>query len=125
MNPRADALFRNDGTRSFEDVSRRSGIGEELATLGVAYADYDHDGDLDLVTGNWNSGYRLYQNQGSDNNWLSLELRGAADINRDAVGSVVHLTTADGSTQMQSVRIGSGLGGNNQLAFAFRLGQCQ
>ena len=122
MNPRADALFRNDGTRSFEDVSRRSGIGEELATLGVAYADYDHDGDLDLVTGNWNSGYRLYQNQGSDNNWLSLELRGAADINRDAVGSVVHLSTDNGLTQMQSVRIGSGLGGNNQLALHFGLG---
>ena len=52
MNPRADALFRNDRHRAFLDVSASSGIDEALPTLGVAYADYDQDGDLDLVTGN-------------------------------------------------------------------------
>ena len=122
MNPRADALFRNDRHRGFLDVSAGSGIDQALATLGVAYADYDRDGDLDLVTGNWNSGYRLYQNQGSASNWLSLDLRGGAEVNRDAVGSSVHLTTADGMTQWQTVTIGSGLGGNNQLALHFGLG---
>ena len=88
----------------------------------LAYADYDQDGDLDLVTGNWNSGYRLYQNQGGAYRWLSLDLRGAADVNRDAVGTRVYLTTDDGVTQLQTVRIGAGLGGNNQLALHFGLG---
>ena len=32
--------------------------------------DYDNDGDLDLVTGNWNSGYRLFENQGNERRWL-------------------------------------------------------
>ena len=122
MNPRADALFRNNGEYKFEDVSAGSGIDEALPTLGVAYADYDNDGDLDLVTGNWNSGYRLYQNQGGRNRWLSVDLRGSGDVNRDAVGARVYLTTPDGMTQMQAVGIGAGLGGNNQLALHFGLG---
>ncbi|MCY3832682.1 MAG: CRTAC1 family protein [Chloroflexi bacterium] len=122
MNPRADALFRNSGGRGFDDVSASSGIDAALPTLGVAYADYDRDGDLDLVTGNWNSGYRLYQNQGGRNRWLSLDLRGNGAVNRDAVGSRVYLTTPNGVTQMQAVRIGAGLGGNNQLALHFGLG---
>ena len=122
MNPRPDALFRNDQHRGFYDVSSGSGIDNDLATLGVAYADYDRDGDLDLITGNWNSGYRLYQNQGSDNRWLSLDLRGSDGINRDAVGTTVHLSTSDGMTQLQTVGIGAGLGGNNQLELHFGLG---
>ena len=123
MNPLPDALFRNNRHRSFIDLSQQSGIDAPRATLGVAYADYDRDGDLDLVTGNWNSGYRLYQNQGNDNNrWLAVSLRGGGDVNRDAVGSVVYLDTGDGAPQMQTVKIGSGLGGNNQPALHFGLG---
>ncbi len=125
MNERPDALFHNSGQQSFEDVSHISGIDEALATLGVAYADYDHDGDLDLVTGNWNAGYRLYQNQAqpsSEARWLSIGLRGNADINVDAVGTRVYLTTEEGLSQMQTVKIGSGLGGNNQPELHFGLG---
>ncbi len=122
MNALPDALFRNDGHRGFLDVSAQSGIDAPRATLGVAYADYDRDGDLDLVTGNWNSGYRLYQNQGSDNGWLAVSLRGGGAVNRDAVGSKVYLSAGDGSTQLQAVKIGSGLGGSNQQALHFGLG---
>ncbi len=122
MNPRPDALFRNDRHRGFHDVSVNSGIDADLPTLGVAYADYDQDGDLDLVTGNWNSGYRLLQNQGGDQHWLSLDLRGGGDVNRDAVGAQARLKTADGPTQLQTVSIGAGLGGNNQLTLHFGLG---
>ncbi len=122
MNPRTDALFRNDRHRGFHDVSAASGIDAELPTLGVAYADYDQDGDLDLVTGDWNSGYRLLQNQNGDKRWLSLDLRGGGDVNRDAAGTVVQLTTPDGMTQLQTVSIGAGLGGNNQLPLHFGLG---
>ena len=43
-------------------------------------------------------------------------------MNRDAVGARVYLTTADGLTQLQEVRIGAGLGGNNQLPLHFGLG---
>ena len=121
MNARPDALFRNDGRGGFVDVGVASGIAADLPTLGVAYADYDRDGDLDIITGNWNSGYRLYQNQSGAGRWLSLELRGGFEINADAVGSKVYVR-AGGVTQLQTVRIGTGLGGNNQLPLHFGLG---
>ncbi len=121
MNARPDALFRNDGRGGFVDVGAASGLAAQLPTLGVAYADYDRDGDLDLVTGNWDSGYRLYQNQAVGGRWLSLELRGDRDINADAVGSKVYVSAGD-LTQLQMVRIGAGLGGNNQLPLHFGLG---
>ena len=123
MNPRDDSLFHNRGDGSFADVSASSGIGDPLPTLGVAYADYDRDGDLDLVTGNWNSGYRLYENLAARGNWLSLDLRGNDPINRDAVGARVYAVTEDGVTQLQTVKIGSGLGGSNQLPLHFGLGE--
>ena len=50
---------------------------------------------------------------------------GGADVNRDAVGTQVWLTTADGATQLQTVSIGAGLGGNNQLALHFGLGDAR
>ena len=120
MNARGDALFRNDGHGGFVDVGAAAGIAADLPTLGVAYADYDNDGDLDLVAGYWDSGYRLYENRGGGR-WLSLELRGGGDVNADAVGSAAYVT-AGGVTQLQTVRIGAGLGGNNQLALHFGLG---
>ena len=121
LHARRDALFRNDGRGGFVDVGLASGLAADLPTLGVAYADYDRDGDLDIITGNWDSGYRLYQNQSAAGRWLSLELRGGFDINADAVGSKVYVR-AGGVTQLQTVRIGTGLGGNNQLPLHFGLG---
>ena len=126
MEERPNSLFHNSQDGTFTDESFFSGITEPLGTLGVAYADYDRDGDLDLITGNWNAGYRLYQNlgqQGSDNNWISFRLIGNDPINKDAVGSRVYVTTADGLTQMQVVKIGSGLGGNSQAFLHFGLGK--
>lgn len=126
MEERPNALFHNSQDGTFTDMSIFSGIDEPLGTMGVAYADYDRDGDLDLITGNWNAGYRLYQNlslQSSDNHWISLSLVGNDPINKDAVGSRVFVTTTDGLTQMQAVKIGSGLGGNSQATLHFGLGR--
>ena len=125
MKKRDNAFFHNLGDGTFDDVSVFSGIQETLPTMGVAYADYDNDGDLDLVTGNWNAGYRLYQNINQDlahHQWISIELIGNKPINRNAVGSRVYITRTDDLTQLQEVKIGSGLGGNSQLALHFGLG---
>lgn len=126
MEERPNSLFHNSQDGTFTDTSVFSGIDEPLGTLGIAYADYDRDGDLDVITGNWNAGYRLYQNlgqQGIGNNWLSVHLIGNDPINKNAVGSRVVIATDDDLVQMQAVKIGSGLGGNSQASLHFGLGR--
>ena len=126
-DPRPNALFENNTDGTFTDVSAGSGIDTPHATLGVAYADYNRDGWVDLATGNWDEGYRLYQNMGAtaaDNHWIAFDLSGDGEtVNRDAVGSRVYVQTDNGIQQMQEIKIGSGLGASNDTTLHFGLGQ--
>ncbi len=124
----ANKLFHNNADGTFSLVPCRNEAADPHPSLGVAYADYDHDGWLDLAVGNMDEGYRLYRNQGGEsgaNHWLSLSLVGAGPVNRDAVGTRVYLTTPDGRTQMQDVINGFGMGGGSELALYFGLGAAE
>lgn len=60
--PARQALYRNDGSGRFEDVSEQAGLAIQAHAMGVAIADYDADGwpDLFLTTLGRN---RLFRNQ--------------------------------------------------------------
>ncbi|MCG8467129.1 MAG: VCBS repeat-containing protein [Gemmatimonadetes bacterium] len=47
-----NALYRNDGSGSFTDVTAESGLESRLGSMSMALADVDGDGDLDLYVGN-------------------------------------------------------------------------
>lgn len=120
----ADQLFHNQGDGAFI-LAEDSGVDSSGRTLGVASADYDRDGWVDLIIGNHDAGYRLYRNLGaarSDAHWLTLQLIGAPPINRDAVGARVFVTTPNGHRQLQQVISGASLGAGNELALHFGLG---
>ncbi len=121
----ANPLFQNDGTGKFAEIGYTSGAGDPGPSVGVATADYDNDGWVDLVVGNYDRGYHLFHNAGlaKDNHWLSLKLVGGGPVNRDAVGTRVIVTTADGLTQMQDVHNGSSVGGGSALELHFGLGK--
>lgn len=123
--PYPDALFRNGGDGSFSEVSEVLAVNDK-PTLGLAYADYDNDGDVDFVQGNWNEGYALYQNSGTAaHNWLTVSLTGGGSVNRDAVGARVYVTSSGGVTQMQEVGSGSSLGAGHDPRLHFGLGRSQ
>jgi hypothetical protein len=119
-------LYHNEQDGTFSDVTAISGASEPLNSIGVSYADYDQDGLLDLIVGQFDTEYRLYRNMGSENraanNWLRVKLVGAAPINRDAIGARVYLTTSEGLTLMQEVKSGSSFGAGSDLALHFGLG---
>ena len=120
-----DFLFENRGDGTFADVTPSSWLTDLNPSMGLAYADYDRDGWLDFALGNWNEGYRLFRNTGassSRNNWLNVRLQGGSDINRDAIGSRVYVTTSSGRVLMQEVKAGSSLGAGNDMALHFGLG---
>jgi enediyne biosynthesis protein E4 len=119
-------LFRNEGDGTFTNLGAGSGAGDIGRTIGVAYADYDRDGWVDLVIGNYDSGYELYRNRGAqlfDNNWLALRVVGQGPVNRDGVGARVTVTDGHGRTHIQDVINGASLGAGNALELHFGLGQ--
>jgi len=121
-------LFENEGDGTFNNVSTSSGADDPGRSTGVAYADYDADGRVDLVVGNYDSGYRLYRNEseeGETNNWLAIKLVGDGPVNRDAVGGRVTVLDSDGRSQMQEVKNGSSLGAGNTLTLHYGLGDTQ
>jgi FG-GAP repeat. len=92
-------LFRNTGKGRFENSSQSIGpdLTRPVVARGAAYADIDHDGDLDLlVTTNHGPAY-LYRNDGGNQNrWLNLRLVGTRS-NRSGLGAVVKVESASGT----------------------------
>ena len=124
--PNPNVLFENRGDGTFVEVTPPSWRQRPEPSMGVAYADYDHDGLIDFVVGNFDRGYRLYRNAGlagADNHWLTVRLEGRPPVNRDAIGARVFVTTSDGLTRMQEVKSGSSLGAGNDTALHFGLGE--
>jgi len=62
--PPRNALYRNDGGWRFTEVGREAGVADTGYGLGVAAADYDNDGDLDLYLNNYGPNV-LYRNNGN------------------------------------------------------------
>ncbi|MCB1042641.1 MAG: CRTAC1 family protein [Acidobacteria bacterium] len=121
---KANRMFHNMAGMGFQDVSYRCGVANQFASIGISYADYNRDGYLDQIVGNYGSGFALYRNTGKEaqgNQWVSFSLRGTGPINANAIGARVVLTTATKS-MMQEVKCGSSIGSNNQLELHFGLG---
>ena len=121
-------LFRNDGAGAFEDVSAISGAADWGTGRGVAYADFNGDGCLDLFLVNMGRSAargepaRLFQNRCDwGNNWLIVETVGTAS-NRDGIGTRVTLT-ANGRTQIREIAAGASNSSQNMLPVHFGLGQ--
>ena len=87
-----NVLFHNVEGRRFEDVTTSSGTGHLQKGHGIAFADWDRDGDLDLFleSGGADPGDRahnvLFQNPGHGNHWLTVRLVGTK-TNRAAIGA--------------------------------------
>jgi hypothetical protein len=57
-------LFRNRGDGTFEDVTRKAGVGRVAFTKGAAWGDYDNDGYPDIYVSNYAEENFLYHNRG-------------------------------------------------------------
>lgn len=117
-------LFLNDGHGQFRDVAAAAGSTYATPKVGrgLAYGDFNRDGAPDvLITTNQGLVY-LYRNEVTNGNRaIRFQLRGVKS-NRDAIGAVVRLTTAEG-TQSRMVRTGSSYLSQSELALTFGIGR--
>jgi hypothetical protein len=121
--PQPDEIFVNDGKGRFLDLSAPSGADDLGSGRGVAFADYDRDGRVDLFVTNQGGVSRLYRNVTSvaGLHWLGVRLRGSVS-NRDGCGALLTATVA-GTRQLRQVVCGStSLASGSDLAVHFGLG---
>ncbi len=96
--------FRNLGNCSFEEVTEAWGLNHPGVHQGLAFADFDGDGDLDLVVNSLNGAAALYRNEGSANR-IKVTLKGKAP-NSQGIGAKI--TLFDGAVPIQTTEIASG-----------------
>ncbi|MEE2901696.1 MAG: CRTAC1 family protein [Myxococcota bacterium] len=104
-------LYHQSKPLEFSNVSTMYGI-DHNRSHGLAVADFDRDGDLDIIVGHSRSRcdaarpnncyetrqVRLFENViGAAGNWVQLSLIGGDGTNRKAIGARVTLTTDDAS----------------------------
>jgi enediyne biosynthesis protein E4 len=115
-------LFLNDKKGNFRDIA--SDVGGDFAQpkvgRGLAYADFDRDGDLDLLLTTNNGPAYLYRNDHLVGN-RSIRFRLVGNkSNRDAIGATVRVF-ANGLTQLQMVKGGSSYLSQSELPLTFGL----
>jgi hypothetical protein len=80
-------MFLNNKDYTFKNVTKSFGLDKKINSNGVAYADLDNDGDLDLVINNQSEIASIYQNNAT-NNYLKISLNGNPK-NKNGVGASV------------------------------------
>ena len=113
-------LFRNNYNNTFTEVSETLGPGMKLEDVsrGATFADYDSDGDIDIVVTNSNTAPHLLRNDGGNQkNYLQIRLI-ATQGTTDAIGARVKITTGE-LTQTREVRSGDGYLSQRDLTLHF------
>src|SRR5207244_3261225 len=136
---KGNTLYRNRGDGTFEELAdshtARAGWGRGVARplargadpdgRGVAIADLDGDGRLDIVMANNNAPPTIYLNRlPGTGHWARLTLAGR-ECNRDAIGAMIRLTvTVNGTrkTLLRQVEAGASYASQSGFAVHFGLG---
>lgn len=96
-------IFRNNSDFTFSDKSVEWGLSAPSFSNGAAFADFDNDGDLDLVINNINDEASLYKNNSIELNpvkshYLKIDLTGDS-LNLNGTGTIVEIYYDNGNKQ--------------------------
>ena len=115
------SVFHNNGDGTFNDVTAASGFPTGFPARGTATADYDRDGDMDIIQVNLNDRIILFENvTPNQGNYLQIKLE-ATVSNRSAIGTLVEATTGS-TTRMRQLNGGASAHSQDELLIHFGLG---
>lgn len=119
VNP--NRLFRNNGNGTFTNIAPSAGIASPQDGFGVSWADFDRDGDLDVViVGHDARRINILRNNGGNSrHWLRVALHGVFD-NRMGIGARLDLF-ARGRHSVREVDAGAGSTGHDEQIVHFGL----
>ena len=117
-----NVAFRNRGDLTFEDVSEEWGFTTEAVSGGMALADFDNDGDLDVVINNDDKPLEVYRNETIAPR-VAVRLVGRAP-NTQAIGAKVRLIGGPGgpAPQEQEIHCGAGYASGSDTLAVFGTG---
>lgn len=116
-------MFRNKADLSFENITAGWGLETSNVSNGVAYADFDNDGDLDIVVNNMGERVSIYRNNNIvHGNYLTVQLKGL-NQNTNAVGSRIDIVTSNGHQQTMEQQPVRGYLSSMQALVHFGLGK--
>ena len=116
-------LFFNQGNGTFRDVAAEAGhdFAQPRVGRGLACADFDRDGDIDVLITTNNGPAVLFRNDlRKGNRSVRLRLRGTTS-NRDAIGATVRIFHG-GTSQSRMVKSGSSYLSQSELPVTFGVG---
>jgi enediyne biosynthesis protein E4 len=119
----APQLFLNQGDGTFRDAAAEVGgeFARPIVGRGLAYGDFDRDGDVDLLLTTNNGPVRLFRNDHvTGNRSVRFRLVGTKS-NRDAIGATVRIFHG-GTSQSRLVRSGSSYLSQSELPVTFGVG---
>jgi hypothetical protein len=122
-------MFRNANGKFFQDVTTATGTGHIQKGHGIAFADFDDDGDQDIYSslgGAYSGDFArnaLFMNPGSTNHWMKIKLVGTK-ANRPGIGARIKVTlqTPAGPRELHRVVSSGGNFGSNPLRQEIGLG---
>lgn len=114
--------FVANGAGQFDEQAAAMGLDDSEEGRGVVCADFDNDGDVDILQLHRSSNVAatLWRNDISNNNYLRVKLNGAPP-NTEASGARITITVA-GGTQMREISIASNFVSQNPTVQIFGLG---
>ena len=116
-------VFKNNGDLTFSNVIQQWGLSFVGFSNGVAYADLDNDGDLEIVLSNIDSTSLIYENLSNsiqNNRFLRFKLQGPPG-NAFGIGTKVHIYY-QGNQQFQELTLTRGFQSSVEPIVHFGLG---